>query len=55
LTQLRLKAAIAAMKKGGPIAEAAIAAGFYDQSALTKHFKRCFGITPLQWVRADHH
>jgi AraC-like DNA-binding protein len=55
LTQLRLKAAIAAMKKGVPIAEAAIAAGFYDQSALTKHFKRCFGITPLQWVRADHH
>ena len=55
LTQLRLKAAIAAMKNGAPLAEAALTAGFYDQSALTKHFKRCFGITPLQWVRADRH
>ena len=55
LTQLRLKAAIGAMKSGAPLAEAALTAGFYDQSALTKHFKRCFGITPLQWVRADQH
>lgn len=52
LTQVRLKAAIAEMKCGAPLAEAALAAGFYDQSALTKHFKRSYGITPLQWVRA---
>jgi AraC-like DNA-binding protein len=53
LTQLRLKAAIGEMQAGTRLAEAALAAGFYDQSALTTHFKRAFGITPLQWVRAE--
>jgi AraC-like DNA-binding protein len=52
LTQVRLMAAIREMRQGASIAEAALAAGFYDQSALTNHFKRAYGITPLQWVRA---
>lgn len=52
LTQLRLKAAIRELKAGAPIADAALASGFYDQSALTRHFKRSFGITPLQYQRA---
>jgi len=52
LTQVRLKAAIREMRRGVNIAESALAAGFYDQSALTNHFKRAYGITPLQWVRA---
>lgn len=52
LTQLRLKAAIRQLKAGAPIADAALASGFYDQSALTRHFKRSFGITPLQYRRA---
>ncbi|WP_199088799.1 AraC family transcriptional regulator [Bosea sp. ASV33] len=52
LTQLRLKTAIAALGRGATIAAAALDAGFYDQSALTRHFKRAYGITPLQWVRA---
>lgn len=52
LTQLRLRAAIAALGRGTSIAAAALDAGFYDQSALTRHFKRSYGITPLQWVRA---
>ncbi|WP_439495697.1 AraC family transcriptional regulator [Bosea sp. (in: a-proteobacteria)] len=52
LTQLRLRAAIAALGRGATIATAALDAGFYDQSALTRHFKRAYGITPLQWVRA---
>jgi AraC-like DNA-binding protein len=52
LTQLRLKSAIAALGRGATIAAAALDAGFYDQSALTRHFKRAYGITPLQWVRA---
>lgn len=52
LTQLRLKAAIRYLKTGAPIADAALASGFYDQSALTRHFKRSFGITPLQYQRA---
>ena len=52
LTQLRLKAAIRELRRGARIAEAASAVGFYDQAALTNHFKRAYGITPLQWVRA---
>jgi AraC-like DNA-binding protein len=40
------------MRRGTPIAEAAAAVGFYDQSALTRHFKRSYGITPLQYARA---
>jgi AraC-like DNA-binding protein len=52
LTQVRLKAATREMQRGASIARAALAAGFYDQSALTNHFKRAYGITPLQWVRA---
>jgi AraC-like DNA-binding protein len=52
LTQLRLGHACRLLRHGQPIAEAALAAGFYDQSALTKHFKRCYGITPLQFAAA---
>ena len=52
LTQLRLRAAIVHLAAGRPLIEAAIASGFYDQSALTRHFKRTFGMTPLQYVRA---
>jgi AraC-like DNA-binding protein len=52
LTQVRLEAALREMGHGASIAEAALSAGFYDQSALTNHFKRAYGITPLQWVRA---
>jgi AraC-like DNA-binding protein len=52
LTQVRLRAAIRAMSRGESLAEAALASGFYDQSAMTNHFKRAYGITPRQWVRA---
>lgn len=52
LTQLRLRAAIGQLRAGEPISTAAVGAGFYDQSALTYHFKRAYGITPLQYVHA---
>lgn len=52
LTQVRLGEACRRMRRGEPIAGAAVAAGFYDQSALAGHFKRCYGMTPLQYVRA---
>jgi AraC-like DNA-binding protein len=52
LTQLRLRAAIRQLRTGEAISAAAVAAGFYDQSALTRHFKRAYGITPLQYVQA---
>jgi len=52
LTQIRLEAAMRQLRARHPIAEAALAAGFYDQSALTRHFKRAYGITPQQYARA---
>jgi AraC-like DNA-binding protein len=52
LTQIRLAMACRHLRRSPALAEAATAVGFYDQSALTKHFKRCYGITPLQFARA---
>lgn len=49
LTQVRLGAACGLLKRGAAFAEAAVAVGFYDQSALNKHFKRAYGITPSQF------
>jgi len=52
LTQIRLESARAALRRAMPIAEVAIQAGFYDQAPLTRIFKRCYGITPLQFAQA---
>lgn len=52
LTQIRLGMACRHLRRSPIIAEVATAVGFYDQSALNKHFKRCYGITPLQFARA---
>jgi AraC-like DNA-binding protein len=52
ITQLRLDAARRQLGRGDSIADVAVACGFYDQSALTNHFKRCYGLTPLQYVVA---
>lgn len=52
LTQVRLAAACRGLRQGLPIADVAAETGFYDQSALTRHFKRCYGITPRQFATA---
>ncbi len=52
LTQIRLHAACRGLRLGLPIADAAAAAGFYDQSALCRHFKRSYGMTPRQFAAA---
>ncbi len=52
LTQIRLGMACRHLRRSPALAETATAVGFYDQSALNKHFKRCYGITPLQFARA---
>ena len=44
----RVKAAIAA---GRPLAEAAFAGGFADQSHMTRHFKARFGLTPGRYAQ----
>jgi AraC-like DNA-binding protein len=52
LTQIRLGMACRHLRRAQAPAEVAAAVGFYDQSALNKHFKRCYGITPLQFAQA---
>ena len=52
LTQIRLGRACDHLRKGDAIAHAAAVCGFYDQAAFTHHFKRCYGITPLQFAKA---
>jgi AraC-like DNA-binding protein len=52
LIHVRLNAACRLLKHGLPLAVCAVEAGFCDQSALTKHFKRCYGITPAQFAAA---
>jgi AraC-like DNA-binding protein len=52
LVQLRRDDARRHLRNGMPIAEVATAAAFYDQSALTNHFRRSYGITPRQYAKA---
>lgn len=52
LTQLRLQQARRLLAQGLGQAEAAAAVGFYDQSALSRHFKKIYGVTPGQYARA---
>ncbi len=46
LVQCRVQSAARLLRSGTSPAEAATAVGFADQSHLTRHFKRTFGVTP---------
>ena len=48
----RLHDALRQLKRGVTLGDAAVAAGFYDQSAMTNAFRRTYGITPGQYARA---
>jgi AraC-like DNA-binding protein len=52
LVHIRLNAACRLLRRGHSLADSALAAGFCDQAALNKHFRRCYGITPLQYAQA---
>ncbi|WP_079144647.1 helix-turn-helix domain-containing protein [Streptomyces agglomeratus] len=51
LTARRVDRARRLLLDGLPPAEVAAAAGFYDQSHLTRHFKRHVGVTPGRYAR----
>jgi AraC-like DNA-binding protein len=46
LVSLRVERAKALLRRGTPLAIAALDVGFSDQSQLTRHFKRLTGVTP---------
>ena len=50
--QRRLGFARKRLREGLRPAQVAIEYGFVDQSHLTRHFKRLFGVTPAQYARA---
>ena len=52
LNQLRLREARRLLATGQRPAEVALGVGFYDQSALNRHFRKAFGVTPGQYARA---
>ncbi|WP_417710175.1 AraC family transcriptional regulator [Roseibium aggregatum] len=51
LVMRRLERAKTELHQGASLADAAFASGFSDQSHLTRHFKRTFGMTPGHWRR----
>ena len=51
-TLRRLDHARRLLTGGAPLADAAAASGFADQSHMTRQFKRAFGLTPARWTAA---
>ncbi len=50
LTMRRLDHARASIRGGASLADAALAAGFADQSHMTRQFKRAYGLPPGRWT-----
>ncbi|MEU1599051.1 AraC family transcriptional regulator [Streptomyces sp. NPDC005708] len=55
MTSRRVDLARRLLLDGRPPGEVATAAGFYDQSHLTRHFKRLLGIAPGHYARTGAH
>lgn len=51
LTLRRLDRVRAQVAAGRSLADAALSAGFADQSHMTNHFTRAYGIPPARWLR----
>ncbi|MCC7272491.1 MAG: AraC family transcriptional regulator [Alphaproteobacteria bacterium] len=54
LTMRRLDRVRASLRAGVPLADAALAAGFADQSHMTRQFRRAYGMSPGRWRRMQH-
>lgn len=52
LTLRRLDRVKASLFAGLSLADAAVDAGFFDQSHMSRHFKKAYGISPARWCRS---
>jgi AraC-like DNA-binding protein len=52
LKQLRITRALSLLREGHSIADAALSAGFSDQSHLTREFRRSLALTPGTYVKS---
>lgn len=52
VVQVRVRAAVAALKSGLSAGEVASSAGFADQAHFSRAFKRTLGVTPAAYARA---
>lgn len=50
LVMRRLDRARKLIRRGTPLADAAIASGFADQGHMTRHFRKTFGLPPGRWL-----
>lgn len=51
VTQRRLALCRQLLRSGFTLADAALAAGFFDQSHMTRHFVQCYGLSPARWLK----
>jgi AraC-like DNA-binding protein len=49
MTMRRLEITKISLLGGDSLAEAAMAAGFFDQCHMTRHFTKAFGLSPAKW------
>ena len=53
-TMRQLDSVRRSMKSGAELVDAALSAGFADQSHMSRQFKRAYGLTPARWQAALH-
>jgi AraC-like DNA-binding protein len=51
LVMRRLQRVKVSLRAGTGLAEAAVEAGFADQSHMGRHFRRAYGVTPAAWLK----
>lgn len=54
-TQVRIAHARKLIRNGASLSQAALETGFFDQSHLSRNFKRIVGVTPRQYFRGKLH